>query len=65
MRLLALLHRLGVNPAMAAGLLLMPAVVATGYLVDRVHEHFVIAGDLRGSMDGSAADGRRATLAPF
>jgi hypothetical protein len=34
MRLLAALHRLGVNTALVAGLLLMPAVVGIGYWSD-------------------------------
>ncbi len=34
MTLLALLHRWGVNTALVAGMLMMPAVVAVGYWAD-------------------------------
>ncbi len=52
MRLLAVLHRFGVNPALVVGLLLMPAVVAMGYLADRGQDSDLSVA-LRGSFDGA------------
>ena len=54
LRLLAILDGLGISPALVAGLLLMPAVVAIGYLSDRGAD-FDPATTLRGSFDAAAS----------